>query len=327
MKKLVLATMAIVLFVSNTNAQEKLSAEDKERLQEIVKKVTSVAEEKARVVTFELNYKENFELANFVVDEESELAKKLSSSLDEATFNALKGNVKLTYGNGDFVVFATDDINNIGNAILAHAKERLVKGLYVTRSLEGSLSYGQSSFKDLFFKYKESSEQFYKDLTTFENRIDLEKNGTDCLKDNNVFEDWIKENLTKTKYENSEDAINDYRSLVSQQENLIKDNLDFFKEIEKNKEEFLSLLDKEGMFVSPVIPPNSTNGCVNNCINDAVDCGDAADENYAAAIGSYSVGAIWNPIVAGAGALYATFVHHNAQRACVRTFNGCIGRC
>lgn len=136
MKKLVLATMAIVLFVSNTKAQERLSTEDKERLQEIVKKVSSVAEEKARVVAFELNYKENFELANFAVDEESELEKKLSSSLDEPTFNSLKGNIKLTYGNGDFVVFITDDMNNIGNAILAHAKQRPVNGLYVPRSLD-----------------------------------------------------------------------------------------------------------------------------------------------------------------------------------------------
>ncbi len=126
--------MVVLGFVGN--AQKKLSAEDHERLQEIVKKVTSIAEEKKSIVTFDLVYKEGFTNNVFTVDEEGALAKELASSMESEAFNALKANVRLTFSNSDFVVLATDDINKIGNATLATAKERAVRGIYIPMSLE-----------------------------------------------------------------------------------------------------------------------------------------------------------------------------------------------
>src|SRR5690606_3121225 len=110
-------------------------------------------------------------------------------------------------------------------------------------------------------------------------KLDIEKNGTEGLKDEKTFKNWIVENLSKTEYNNSEEAIADYQKLVSQSETLIKDNLTFFKEIENNQEEFLNLLDEQGMYESPtniatLVNPYVTNDspCTFECINNAVAC-------------------------------------------------------
>ncbi len=197
----------------------------------------------------------------------------------------------------------------------------------------GNLSFGQISFKELFNQYKVSSKPFFSELENFEKKINIEKNGTDGFKDEKTFSNWINENLSKTNYKNTDDAISDYKKLVNQSENLIKSNLDFFKEIENNNEEFLGLIYEIGIYedplnVSGIVPTYETNSpCNFGCINDAVECNRSADQNYAAGMAASGAGYFWNPVVAGAVALNAYINHRNAIRTCVRTFNNCIRGC
>ncbi len=315
MKKLVLAIMAIVLFVSNTNAQEKLSAEDQASLQEIVKKVTSVAEEKARVVTFELNYKESFELANFVVDEESELAKKLSSSLDEAKFNALKGNVKLTYANGDFEVFATDDINNIGNAILAHAKERLVKGLYVPRSLEGvveSLSTGQ----DINEILNDKDFQSYLIVIDKESKLKKDiKKIKEILSDNVVDENETKILYSVIGYENNEEFISNLKYQLE-----LLNNLNNKYQLSKLTSNDLGILYNQGINMLNITSQNRGGHCArsyNNCMRIA----------FGIAVGAHlACTPLDVTVVAGLACHGAVaLVHYSMQDDCELGYSDCIG--
>jgi len=143
MKKLIFGLIAIVVFGFVGNAQKKLSAEDHERLQEIVKKATSIAEEKKSIVTFDLVYKEGFTNNVLTVDEEGALAKELASSMESEAFNALKANVRLTFSNGETASCAENDIDCIGNNALKYIREGAVRGLYVPRSLE---SVGNAQF-------------------------------------------------------------------------------------------------------------------------------------------------------------------------------------
>lgn len=208
--------------------------------------------------------------------------------------------------------------------------KKLVFGLIAT-VVFGSFSYGQE-FKSLYENYKQSSKTFYSKLAEFENSLKLETNDVDIFKDSEIFRDWIEKNVSKTNYQNSNEAINEYNQLITQQEALVKNNLEFFKQVADNKNELLHLLEVNPLFEnvnSITSNPNYTtnSSCINDCINDAVDCNRGADENYAAGIGSSAVGAIWNPIVGGAAALYATIVHHNAIRRCVRGLSACTGGC
>lgn len=68
--------------------------------------------------------------------------------------------------------------------------------------------------------------------------------------------------------------------------------------------------------------------CINECINDAVECGRDADEAYAVAIRASSVQwATGNLVGAVTTALVATMQHRRSQKTCVRSFNRCVENC
>ena len=104
---------------------------------------------------------------------------------------------------------------------------------------------------------------------------------------------------------------------------MIKENNEYFALIPSDDFYALSSYNfKENLKVSDKMAP-----CSFACINDAVGCNNDADQNYAAAMGGSGVGFFFNVVVAGAGAIVATIVHHNAVGACVRGFNACMRKC
>lgn len=209
--------------------------------------------------------------------------------------------------------------------------KKLIFGLMAT-VVFSSLSFGQE-FKELYYNYKKSTEMFYSKLDDFDKNLNLEVDDPSVFKSEGSFKQWLEVNISKTNFKEPEQALKDYNELIEMEVEIIKNNIDFLKQIEDNKNQFIDLLESSPLFGSPISSkvnsPNSTQNfpCVSDCINDAVQCNRDADNIYAAAMGGSGVGYFYNPITAGAGALIASINHHISIKKCVRQLNVCVSGC
>jgi len=183
MKKIIFGLIAMVVLGFVGNAQKKLSAEDQASLQEIVKKVTSIAEEKKSIVTFYLVYKEGFTNNFLTVDEDNKLA-------DELGDRAVKGNMTLTFSNGESTSCKGEDFDSILANVSRYVREGNIKGMYVPRSFEG-LSEDKS--RD-FVNDKDFIDYFKNELSVYQNVKD--KDLLKKLTDENIT-NWNEENINR----------------------------------------------------------------------------------------------------------------------------------
>ena len=321
MKKLVFGLIATLLFGSLSYGQRDLTDEETKSLQEILNKVSRIAEEKGKIVSFDLSYKEVFTNNDYSIDEDGNLAKKLTNSYGEK-FNDLKGKVKIDCPQ----LFELGDVNGVGNAVIGCSR---AKGVYVPRSFGGG--DGQD-FKSLYEDYKKSTTELYSKLDEFDKKLNVDVDES-VFKSEESFMEWLKKNISKTEYKAPEDALKDYNEQISLMTEIITKNTDFLKQIEKNNGEFLKLLAESPLNGNPITsysrpPDNATQGCINDCINGAVSCSNDADSAYSdTMIASAATFGAGNAFAAGVIAWGGYRTHKRAIKACLRNFTSCTGGC
>ncbi|WP_293872594.1 hypothetical protein [Flavobacterium sp.] len=200
--------------------------------------------------------------------------------------------------------------------------KKLVFGLIAT-VLFGSLSYGQE-FKSLYENYKKSTEVFYSGLNDFDNNLNVDVDDLSVFKSEESFKIWLKENISKTKFKDEEEAIKKYNEQIGLMLEILKNNLDFLKQVKENNKEFLNLLQESPLYGTPlssIIKPNNTVafGCINDCINNAVSCGSDADATYAETLAGGFGGAVamW----------FGSRAHKRALALCASTLTSCADGC
>ena len=137
--------------------------------------------------------------------------------------------------------------------------KKLIFGLIATAML-GSMSYGQE-FKSLYEKYKKSTEVFYSRLNDFDSMLNVDVDDLSVFKSEESFKLWLKENISKTKFKDEEQAIEKYNEQIGLMLEILKNNLDFLKQVKENNKEFLNLLQESPLYgtpISSIIKPNNT---------------------------------------------------------------------
>ncbi|WP_395053233.1 hypothetical protein [Flavobacterium sp.] len=197
----------------------------------------------------------------------------------------------------------------------------------VTIFMFNSNGFSQSDkFNELHEKYilSESYKNFNQTFNLFYDKLNYDVNlGLNELKSIQDFEVWIETNKNKISFSSIDDLKIEFTSLGTLFNKMVEENNEYFALIPS--EDFYKL--SETNFKVKLKVPSKMAPCSFGCINDAVGCNSDADSNYAAAIGASGVGFFFNVVVAGAGAVVATIVHHNAVGACVRGFNSCMRKC
>lgn len=207
--------------------------------------------------------------------------------------------------------------------------KKLVFGL-IAMVVFGNVSYGQE-FKSLYEDYKKSLSVFYSKLDEFDKKLKVDVD-EGVFKSEETFKEWLEGNISKTEYQAPEDALKDYNEQINLMTEIIKNNADFLMQIKENNEYFLNLLSDSPLVANPITsytqPGNTTQGCVNDCINGAVFCGRNADSAYADTMIASGV-AFWTGNTIGAGVLAWTGsrTHRRAMRACRLTFDTCADGC
>lgn len=163
---------------------------------------------------------------------------------------------------------------------------------------------------------------FEVDKNEFVNKMNF-GDSNDFIRDEIDMKNWLSNNISKTAFANIEEANNHFERLKLKYVDVINQNSQFFAEVTNPgfEPEFADIIESEPIAIA------SDNPCHNDCINDAVDCDRAARQNYAAQMGGSGLGYFWNPYIAAGAAVIATVIYHNAQGACVRTFNNCYAGC
>lgn len=163
---------------------------------------------------------------------------------------------------------------------------------------------------------------FEKDKNEFVNKMNFGDSNYEINNEEDM-RIWLSNNISNTRFVSIIEANDHFERLKLRYVDVIKENSQFFAEVTNPDfaSEFTTIID------TGFIPTISNNPCGFGCINDAVDCDRASRENYAAQMGGSGLGYFWNPYVAAGAAVIATIVYHNAQGACVRTFNNCIRGC
>ncbi len=199
------------------------------------------------------------------------------------------------------------------------------------------LARSKSDFEKLKDDYKNmiNSEEYllYTDaLHEFTSRL-LIADGDLNFKDENLLKDWLNNNIVGTDFDSYNQAILLYDNAKVAYEAVVVKNIKVLSEIASfTKKQQLELFLLEGG-ANPHLVGNedyqvNAGPCHNECINDAVACGRASDENYAAAMTiSSGLWASGNIYAAVSVSMIATLNHSSSQKACARTFNSCYRNC
>ena len=186
-------------------------------------------------------------------------------------------------------------------------------------------------FKKLYENYKNATVPFYKNLNEFEINLNTEFDNVTFLESEESFKQWLSKNVSKTNFENEQQALTEYKNLISMSSEIVNNNISFFKLIGDNKEEFLGFLQTnpiDGVQSPPVDNPQEpviVLGCINDCINDAVYCGRDADTTYAETLlAGWLAG---GPFGGAIGMLFGSRAHKRALRLCASTLDSCAGGC
>ncbi len=177
-----------------------------------------------------------------------------------------------------------------------------------------------------------SNTSFLVALNLFGNKFKIENDIS--FKNDVALKQWLTNNIQTTEFEDFNEAKNEFENIIVLYSEVFKENKDFFEDIQNigEGEKIFSYalndyLYKNNKYVKLQNElnqnSNNRNACF-ECINTAVYCGRAADQNYAAAM-TISATAFWsgNVPTAGAIALAAHITHSNAQGACANSFNNC----
>jgi hypothetical protein len=170
--------------------------------------------------------------------------------------------------------------------------------------------------------YKESVSLFYSKLNVEEELY---------FEDETKLLNWIDLNIAKTEFSNANEAISYFNDIKSNYNNVLTKNSIFYDNIKVLDESQQIELFLIGIGDNPFIEDEyETNAgpCENECVNDGVACGRAADNAYAAAM-SVSAGfwATGNAVAAIGIAAVASINHTAAQHSCARGVNTCMRGC
>ncbi len=206
--------------------------------------------------------------------------------------------------------------------------KKLAFGLIATVFF-GNMSFGQNSdFKELYNQYINSSsyEDFKVSFAKYYDMLNIDSDKINFKTESDI-KDWVNNNINKTSFGSLEKYNQDFENLKKKFISLAEENSLLFKELTNNQKDYVTFLNIESNEVITSYVSGRILAGVNDCINDAVDCQNDANDNYAAGIGGSGLSFFYNPIVAAGTAIVATIVHHNAINGCNRTFRNCIHNC
>lgn len=192
-----------------------------------------------------------------------------------------------------------------------------------TKSLNDTL-------KNLFNNMVNSTEykNLLKDHMDFRNKMNF--NGDiSVIQDENDLLAWISNNIHQTNFIDYNDAVTQYNTLKSDEEIIMNNNYQLYDEISKTDPSDLLELHDPNMPGYPYDPsvPNSS-PCVNECINEAVDCGKLADANFYASSASAARALITGNVpMAVATMTYARYKQGEAQKNCAEAYKECLCNC
>jgi hypothetical protein len=186
-------------------------------------------------------------------------------------------------------------------------------------------------FKKLYENYKNATVPFYKNLNEFEKNLNTEFDNVTFLESEESFKKWLSENVSKTNFKNEQQALTEYKNLMSMSSEIVNNNIDFFKQIGENKKEFLGLLQTnpiDGIQNPPkdnTQEPVTNSPCTFGCINDAVDCSREADTTYAETLAAGWLGG--GPLGAAVAMYFGGRAHRRALKLCANTLESCVAGC
>ena len=199
------------------------------------------------------------------------------------------------------------------------------------KDLIQNLNMRTSNLEDLKIEYKKFlMSKEYRDFINSSNNLsqNLGLENEKLFKDKEELLLWLKSNIDLTNFLSLNQAIESMNTTTTFYEISMKKNSILFNkiaELDENQQfEIYSTITSDNSYT------NVTNSgpCENECINDGVDCGRAADEAYAGAmLVSNGLWATGNVLAAGTVAVIASINHSTAQRSCARGFNACMRGC